>query len=300
MKVLELSATPTVLAPLVGGESSHHIAVGTARPSWAGFATAMRLAKQVRKDGCEVVVCHNIDEAQAAVSARRLTEADGVDFGIALFAPADYAPLHVPATVSQGVDMWVFGNDAQRRHFEALAAGTVKACRVIAPAPLAAPATERVPHPVAVLTWMGDIIATERLDALVRGVAQCKTPLEVRVCGTGKPRWVMPIVKRARLDTAHTFVWLGEDYDIAGELAHADYGVATMPYPCPADIAMRGGGTIIIDTDDIAAFANRVDALNSDPDARAAQSSQTKQLYNEKYSTHIYTRDIIDMLYAMR
>lgn len=299
MKVLELSSAPRILAPFVDGGASHHVSVDVMSPSWAGFVTAMKLASRIRKDRCEVVVCHDINEAQAAISARKLVADQGLAFKIVLAPAPDYMPYHIPATVAAGVDMWMLATDAQQQHICSLDAVNIKASRVIAPTTDIA-RVSRVPHPALTLLWVGDLKDTDRLAAMVKGVSAVDTPLEVRICGTGHPRYVMPVVKKSRLDSRHNYVWLGDDYNIADELARADFGVAALPYPTSADIAMLGNGTIVLDLDDVDDFANTLSMLAQDADARtqAGQAAVTK--YENAHSPITYVAHVQDLLFAVR
>lgn len=195
-------------------------------PSPISALTALQIASEADKCAATHVRVSRVADAMAAVSARKVAKSP---FKIIMeVEPCAEPPRRIPRDILAGVDAWIFPA-------EIAVWPDIPTARVIilppcgeplASLPLVAPADTRNggAHPL----WIGPIDGNyDRLRQAVEVVGPDQT---LRICGTGKARHTMPIVRRSREKNA-AIEWLGETYNLTDELARATSIIQSGPTP---------------------------------------------------------------------
>lgn len=198
--------------------------VETLKPSFLSALTAMKTRKAVERYAPNVVEVSSIQDAMAAVSAKKLHLKQ--NFKIAYHvAPNTPLPDRIPRDISRNVDYWIFPSNRQAEAY-----GETRGKKIVLNKPyftelnVSAPAL--VPHPT--LLWLGDIKNSERLIATMNAIDECHGNCRLRICGSGHARAVMPAVRHSRhLRRTANISWAGMDYDIAKEIGGCTAGVRT-------------------------------------------------------------------------
>lgn len=195
-------------------------------PSPISALTALQIASEADKCAASHVRVSRVADAMAAVSARKVAKKP---FKIVMeVEPCAETPRRIPHDILAGVDAWIFPA-------ESAVWPDIPTARVIimppcgeplASLPLVAPADAR--DGGAAPLWIGPIDGNyDRLQQAIDSVAPGQT---LRICGTGKARHTMPIVRRSREKNA-AIEWLGEECNLADELARATSIIQSGPTP---------------------------------------------------------------------
>lgn len=196
------------------------------RPSPISALTALQIASEADKNAATHVRVIRIPDAMAATSARKVAKRP---FKIVMeIEPCAEPPRRIPRDILAGVDAWIFPA-------ESAVWPDIPTARVIimppcgeplATLPLVTPADTRNggAHPL----WIGPIDGN--YDRLLQAVETVGPDQTLRICGTGKARHTMPIVRRSREKNA-SIEWLGDEYNLADELARATSIIQSGPTP---------------------------------------------------------------------
>lgn len=197
------------------------------QPSFLSVFTAMSIASEVDKKAYTIVEVSRIDDAMAAVSARKLAASH---FSIVMVAKANSAvPKSIANDVKNGVDGWIF----QSERLKALYPEDLKNAAVIMPM-----AEKKIAHTLPLiearslpahgrLLWMGPLDGnTDRLKAAIEAVDAADGALSLVVCGTGKARHTMPAVRLSRAVNERlgreAIQWRGEEFSLEHEAEQSD------------------------------------------------------------------------------
>lgn len=236
------------------------------RPSAFSFATSMNIAAMQKRNVPDAVIAYRIKDAVAAVSARTLLDKSRAPYPIVFRADeSTKLPPHIVGSVANGVDVWLCNNNTTANKLTeeyGIDSGRVRALPY--PGPSTPIATAEKADDVLTLIYAGPIGQGQRLSAMVERLAKADLPrrVELRIIGTAKARYVMPIVRRCRaLNLPVT--WLGDNCDSEKEYAAANAWVRSGDAPCAVEIRLMANGRPGVDADTLATFV-------ADPQAAAA------------------------------
>ena len=186
--------------------------------SWLSAFTAAKIARAVDKSGCEIVEIYNLTDAMAAVSSRKIARSR---FAIVCSIPANTeAPKGIPTEIRRGVDAWAFTSQESAADFPS----DLKNKTVI-------PATHFGIKELAELKsiaprkylFVGPLTDFDRLKQAIADTDCAPDGTALRICGTGKARYVMAEVRHARgIEHPERIEWAGADYDLGNEITRAD------------------------------------------------------------------------------
>lgn len=226
MKILRV-VSPSQSDGVAGLMRENGIPCDDISPSFLSAFTAMSIASEVDKKAYDIVEVSRLDDAMAAVSARKL--ADG-RFSIVMVAKANSsAPKSIAQDIRNGVDGWIFQSERLRSLYpDGLKNGAVipplAEIRVAIPLPLfdaaSLPAQGR-------FLWIGPIDGnSERLKAAIEAIGASDGALSLVICGTGKARHAMPAVRLSRVVNERlgrqAIEWRGENFSLEQEAEQAD------------------------------------------------------------------------------
>lgn len=196
------------------------------RPSPISALTALQIASEADKCAATIVHVSRLSDAMAAISARKLGKST---YKIVMeVEPCAEPPRRIPRDILAGVDAWIFPAesavwpDARGVHVivmppcgEPLASLPLLLPDCVTPAN--GDANEMSVSPRRLL-WVGPIDGNyTRLAQAIESVGPSQ---QLRICGTGKARHTMPLVRRSKQSS--NIVWLGEEYNLTNELNQAD------------------------------------------------------------------------------
>jgi len=209
--------------------AQHGVNIEEIEASMMSIKTSMRLARICKTLTPDLVIVDRIKDLIAAVSGRELVRKRGKDFLIGYRKRHDETINTLdPITIYKGIDVWLYETTTTRSHsVHNYNTGEVPADEIdyakgaVAGRPQAMLHVEHTPNKN-ILTYIGAMGKCENIASIINAIAnldEAKRP-EIRICGTGKARYVMPVVKRSQA-MGIDIKWLGDDYDIATELTHA-------------------------------------------------------------------------------
>ncbi len=311
--------------------ASKGLLAGTMRLGGAlDIFTPIRLAKRLDTLAKPVIVhVHNFRDAQTAVNARNLCkERDGIKIVCTrhLIRPAKTDSGHT--ALYHAIDAIIFVSQAARDAF--LSSGVdVDRSRLhvvhnsIIPekvTPLKNSSDASADGKVKLL-FAGRIVPEKGLDVLVKALELLKDTNRwtLEVCGTGKSRDVMPIVKLSRgLGIADRISWPGSVDNVQQHIADSD--VVIMPSIAPEsfglvileaashgvpaiasnngaqpEIITDGVDGILVTSGDYEALARAIRALIDDPERRKAMGSAALATFNKRFSYEKFFKKITDI-----
>lgn len=239
------------------GESMWRGTIGGGGP--LDVLSPVKLARHLRGiDGAVTVHTHNFKDAATAVAARRLLpDSDRVRIictrHLVKPAPSRRSQLETLAAL----DAIIFVSDRARREFMSTATG-IDPSRVhtvlnAIPDPGRQHTDADSLAPVKIL-YAGRISPEKGVDTLIKALGTIKAlPWTAEICGTGRPRDVMPLMRLARdLGIADRIDWPGHIDNITARIAAAD--ISVLPTRAPeafglAIIEAMSQGVPVVTTD---------------------------------------------------
>lgn len=214
------------------------IATQSIRPAFLSAFTSMLIAGALKKSKPRAIVAFRIKDAQAAISARKLSESPDMKI-VMQVAPNSTKPIGIPAEVKKNVDLWIFPSQRLASLYPADIAKAVL--------PMALPEHFDAPadaHANAFI-WAAPIDGnTDRLCQALRTIDNLPTlPQQpeptIFICGQGKARNTMPAVRAHRaMQHPARVKWMAEAYDLH-ELCKESYGVLQgAPDATPLELAL--------------------------------------------------------------
>lgn len=235
-------------------------------PTLLSAMTAMKIAKAIRKEDFDVVMVDSMDNAMAAVSARKLNLKQNFRL-VYCAAPNSEVPKSVPNDIVKGVDAWIFASDRLANLYP----DGLKCPTVLQPVSLEGVEVVRQPNPAPVIGWIGDIRHPEFLKEALEEVDAQNGRFTLRIAGAGLAKTVMPLVRLSRaLVHGGNVEWVGESYDVATEMGRCDAVLYTAPDLTPVETIAVQNGIPIITAAEIGTFLDGEDFTNADFDLSAA------------------------------
>ncbi len=317
--------------PAVEIFASKGLLAGTMRLGGAlDIFTPIRLAKRLDALAKPVIVhVHNFRDAQTAVNARNLCkDRDGIKIVCTrhLIRPAKTDSSHT--ALYRALDAIIFVSQAARNAF--LSSGVDVDCsrlHVVHNSIIPENVTPRENGGDASdgdkvkLLFAGRIVPEKGLDVLVKALELLKddSRWSLEVCGTGKSRDVMPIVKLSRgLGIADRISWPGSVDNVQQHIADSD--VVIMPSISPEsfglvileaaslgvpviasnngaqpEIISNGVDGMLVASGDYEALAQAIRTLIDDPDRRKAMGRAALATFNERFSYDKFFKQITDI-----
>lgn len=173
---------------------------------------------------------YKITDAMAAISARKIKTDDNkkIPYPIFLFiASSTEIPLTIQKDVASNIDAIIFENEKIKGAWEKVKNLNLIKHEEIISLPASSPKhqnpTKKNNSEKQILGFVGPLSKGEKLKKLIDGVnniAQESRP-KIIVAGTGKARYIMPIVKIARANRLD-IEWLGEREDLENMYSQLD------------------------------------------------------------------------------
>jgi hypothetical protein len=259
----------------------YNINVSTLHPSSFSFITSTRMANELKKTQASVLIVDRLKDAVAAVSARKLLPKNNAGYKI-IYTVSSLAhmPTGVPTEVCRGIDCWVFDSEIAENAYSNHE--FIEVHRAVIIPPTTSLNFNVVRHheqrESLHITVVGDLTDCDRLQRIVRSVAACsRHKVELHVYGTGKPRYIMPVVNEARHLDGLSVVWHGSSYDLKSVIADTDIAVGAFKVPDNVDIFMRSLGIPVVEPEKIAETVASQESLD---EASANSLNDFKTIYN--------------------
>lgn len=216
-------------------------------PAFISAFTSMKIAKAIDKNYADIVEVSRLEDAIAAISARKLSEKQ--DYKIVYrVMPNSPVPLPIPNDILSSVDGWLFSSQRLMQEYP-------QQCKT--PFVLQCLSFEDFGHDVkpicdeVVFSWIGDIVNTERLRQCLDAVERSGA-FTLRVCGTGKAKDVMPLVRMARhMPNGNKVIWVGEEYRLLPEITACHAAIITDNDISAFETALARSGAWLIEPDEI-------------------------------------------------
>lgn len=275
-------------------------AIETAAPS---FAISMQLAAALKKNRYDAVIVHTNRQAIAAISAKILAKKAKAEYAI-IYQPihCEDVPRTIPPEVAEKVSLWIYDNAAQKNQYTRYGARAERSA-ILAPttfdaeqAPPITPAVYDGQTPLNIL-WLGEIIEYALLRNAVDAIRQIpETQISFTICGTGKARHIMPIVRDTRADKAHTYIWKGNEYDIRQELEKCHIVIAEQPYITAGQIDLMRCGIPVYEAVDTVTLRDNIAAAAADPEILHAAARDVRQAYDSTYNSLFHVKQFIKLI----
>ncbi len=253
----------------------------TAAPS---FVISMQLAGILKKSRYDAVVVHTNRQAIAAISAEIIAKKSNARYAI-IYQPLRYedTPRNIPDEVLDKTALWIFEDTLQKEQYARLGVSPEKS-EIL---PITSFDAEYTPAIIAAeydgstslnLLWIGEITDYTLLRNAVDAVRQMpEASIQFTICGTGKARHIMPIVRDTRSDKAHTYIWRGNEYDIRQELEKAHAIIAEKPYVTAEQIGYMRCGIPVYEAVDTSKLRDNLASIIAEPGTlRAAGQAARK------------------------
>lgn len=253
----------------------HGVIIEDLEASSLSTLTTMRIATRCKSSAPDIVLVDRGKDAMAAKSARDLSRKRETDFHIAFRTGQDDENLaHLPHSIATKIDMWCFNNKTTLDKATKVDLGSGKRFVVGRPS-----AMLHVEHTSAknILIYIGDLGKCENLDKMVTAISnldESRRP-EIHVCGTGKARYITPVIKRTQrmgIDVK----WLGDDYDIENEIALAQGFIVSDNELSVKEIQAMALGIPGVTADNLDEWI--------DPDRRSEKAEKAKERYRTEHA----------------
>ncbi len=275
-------------------------AIETAAPS---FAISMQLAGALKKSRFDAVIVHTNRQAIAAISAKIIAEKANAGYAI-IYQPVrcEETPRNIPPEVLEKISLWVFEDEAQKEQYAHLGVPDGRS-KILPPTSFDA---EQMPpitlaeydgHTALNLLWIGEITNYSLLRNAVDAIRQMpETAISFTICGTGKARHIMPIVRDARVDKAHTYTWRGNEYDVRQELEKAHVLIAGKPYVTAEQIECMRCGLPVYEAVDSATLQGNLAAIAADHEVLRTARQAARQAYHDTYNPLFHVKQFVELI----
>lgn len=275
-------------------------AIETSAPS---FAISMHLARALKKSRYDAVFVHTNRQAIAAISAKLIAEKTDTGYAI-IYQPmrCDDIPRNVPPEVLEKTTLWIFEDEAQKEQYARLGVPPEKSAIL----PVTSFAVEQTPaltparhtgHTALNLLWIGEISDYTLLRNAVNTIRQMpETAIRFTICGTGKARHIMPIVRDARADKDHTYIWKGNEYDTRQELEKAHIVIAEKPYVTEFQVRCMRIGLPVYQAVDATALQDNIAKVAADPEALLAAGLAARQTYKDRHDPLFHVKQFVKLI----
>lgn len=275
------------------GETIVHI-----NPSTFSFLTSMRIATECKSHTPDAVIVYRMKDAVGALSARTLNQAvDKLRSPYPILFYIDdktNRPIRVTTEVMNKIDVWIFESEEILDEWKKIDGFAPRRTEVIPRPAEDTPIAERTsPNDKPTLSYFGELGDCRLLGATLGAIAKQRLggQVNIRVRGTGKARYIMPVVKLAKANALNV-EWLGDEYDIDSELAKTDAWIVSSRIPAQIEkrlMANRRPGITA---------ATVADLLDHEKYSLAADEARREYLV--KYTPEKYIENIRSLLAETR
>ena len=224
-------------------------------PAFISAFTAVKIAKAIDRYDADIVEASRLEDALAAISARKLSAKKDYKI-VCRVLPNSPVPISIPQDILEGVDGWLFSSQRLMDEYP-------KECKH--PEVLQVLSFDDFGHsgkPVInemVISWIGDIINTDRLRECLDAVER-SGEFTLRVCGAGKAKDVMPLVRMTRsMPNGNKVIWVGEEYRLLPEITACHAAIITDNDISAFETALARSGAWLINPDEIASMIENPD-----------------------------------------
>lgn len=183
--------------------------------------TALKIAREADRSGCMIVEVYSLADAIAAVSARKIAR---LKFGIVYSVPCGATPPKgIASEIRREVDAWVFTGESSAAAYptdlrnKTIIGATHFGIQEIHEEKTGTPQTYLMAGPLTDFNRLRQAITDT--DAAPEGTI-------LRICGTGKARYVMAEVRYARhIRHPERIQWTGDNSDPEKEALLADAAI---------------------------------------------------------------------------
>ncbi len=190
-------------------------------PSMLSAITALKIARAADKSGCAIVEVYTLTDAIAAVSARKIARQK---FGIVYSVGCcPTPPKGIAAEIRREVDAWVFAGENSAAAYPAdLRNKTVIGATHFGIHDILEEKT-RTPR---TYLMAGALTDFDRLRQAITDTDAAPDGTILRICGTGKARYVMAEVRHAKhIQHPERIQWAGDAFDPDKETIIADAAI---------------------------------------------------------------------------
>lgn len=276
-------------------------AIETSAPS---FAISMQLAGALKKNRYDAVIVHTNRQAVAAISAKIIAEKSNSGYAI-IYQPmrCENTPRNIPSEVIDKTALWIFEDAAMQQQYTRLGVHPQKSA-ILPPTSFDTGQTPSTITPAEYdgntplnLVWLGEITDYTLLRNAVDAIRQLpEATIRFSVCGTGKARHIMPIVRNARADNHHTYIWKGNEYDAEQELAHAHVIIAERPYVSAVQIDGMRSGIPVYEAVDTSELRDSLTLIVANPEALHAAGEAARQAYQDTYNPLFHVKHLVELI----
>ncbi len=275
-------------------------AIETVAPS---FAISMQLAGALKKSRFDAVIVHTNRQAIAAISAKIIAEKNNAGYAI-VYQPVrcEDTPHNIPPEVIEKVSLWIFEDEIQKKQYAHLGVPEERS-KILPPTSFDAenigPITpaKYAGHTALNLLWIGEITDYQLLRNAVDAIRQLpETAISFTICGTGKARCIMPIVRDTRADKGHTYIWRGNEYEIRQELGKAHILIAEKTYFTATQIECMRCGLPVYQAIGTSTLRDNLAAIAADPEVLRAARQGTRQAYQDTYNPLFHVKQFIEFI----
>lgn len=275
-------------------------AIETSAPS---FAISMQLAGALKKSRYDVVIVHTNRQAIAAISAKIIAEKSNAGYVI-VYQPVrcEDIPRNIPSEVIDNVSLWLFEDATQKEQYTRLGVRPDRSA-ILAPTSFDTEMTPPIIRaeydgqtPLNIL-WLGEITDYALLRNAVEAVRRLPdVRIQFTICGTGKARHIMPIVRDTRADSGHTYLWKGNEYDTRQELEATHLVIAEKAYVTAAQIDCMRCGIPVYEAVDASALQDNIAAVSADPETLNAAGQAARQAYQDTYNPLFHVKQFVKLI----
>ena len=272
------------------------IEVKTVNPSRLTFVTTMRIASECKHHTPSFVMTHTIADTMAAISARELnsTRDNTIPYPIFLFLSDNAETVKsIPTEVAKKADAIVFESENGRKKWESIKNfDKIKKFEVVA-FPVKKTDISHHLNDITTLGYVGPIGEGTTLRQFFDKISSSglTDKLKIIVTGTGKARYVMPIVKGCRANKLNV-EWLGETYDEASVAMQLDGFVRSGETFADSEKNLLANGVPCV-------TANNVTDL-FDNELRIELSKKSEKIYLEQFTPEMFKEKVTKLLEAVK
>lgn len=273
----------------------HNVTILPVASSSVSAFSSMRITSALKKFPAEIIVTHTVKDATAAVSARKIATDGVAGFRIILFIDNHTAmPKGLARDILDNIDAWVFSDGQTLRRWSTLRGIDTARLHLIPPTTdfdVPADPRPRVPHSPLRISWVGPINNTARLEQLLRTCTSLPAgTYTLHVYGTGKARYVMPLLDRAQEMQNLSVEWHGDNYSLEKIPAETDLHFPSEPFIENTDVFMMSHALPLFSPENFNAAINDYTSL----------SAKALSEYNAAYSPCFHVEQIFSLLLALR
>lgn len=252
-------------------------------PAFISAFTAVKIAKAIDRYDADIVEASRIEDALAAISARKLSAKKDYKI-VSRVMPNSPIPIAIPQDILENVDGWLFSSQRLMDEFpEGCKNG--KVLQIISFEDFGQ--DDKTICDEVVISWIGDIVNTDRLRRCLDAVEQSGN-FTLRICGAGKAKDVMPLVRMARhMPNGNKVIWVGEEYRLLPEIAACHAAIITDNDVSAFETALARSGAWLIHPEEIETIVAKPDSYQPKIDISPDKYIESLRIYYDNLLSNL-------------